>query len=311
MSAPRPLPDRPDLHQLKIQAKELLHAHRTGVAAVADRLRASLPELSEKTDEEILNLKFALLDAQRALASEYGFATWGEMARHVESVRNGRFEDLFQYDHGTTYLISHEADPHDLAIVLAGLSGEQRNVFTFNMPEQMLAEIEADTSAEEASPAAVVAAQDRILEEVRRLAAEGQLAWPPWAKRQPQMSGKTNRASVELLERLRVTTEASLADCSYEEIGDLMADLGQLGRLMGILHLKQLLKGVGDPFLRTGLGMALDGAEPDRVTETLENHMRTLLHEQEVRYRKVIAGMRSVQKGDNPVYVKGTLELIR
>lgn len=89
-----------------------------------------------------------------------------------------------------------------------------------------------------------------------------------------------------------------------------MADLSQLARLMGILELDQFIEGVGDRFLKQGLQMAMDGAEPDRVTETLENWMRSLLHEQEVRFRKVIAGMRSVQQGDNPRYVRDTLGLI-
>ena len=311
MSTPNILPDRPSLDQLKTQAKELLRAHQSRDEGVADRLRAALPELSSSGDEDILSLKFALLDAQRAIASEYGFATWMEMSQHVDEARRGTFADLFQYNHGTAYLISHEVDLYDLAIALQSVSEAEKNVFTFNMPEPMRTEFELHSAAAKASVDDVEAARRRILDVVKRLADEGQLAWPPWEDRKPHMPGKTNRASVELEAKLQKTTRPRMSECSYDEIDEVMADLGQLGRLMGILHLEPLAKDVGAPFLRTGLQMALDGTEPDRVSETLENMMRSLLHEQEVRYRKGIAGMRSVQKGDNPAYVRETLGLIR
>ena len=52
----RSLPSRPDLDQLKRQAKELLRRQ---------------PQLGR------------LRDAQRALAEEYGFASWDELRTHV------------------------------------------------------------------------------------------------------------------------------------------------------------------------------------------------------------------------------------
>lgn len=311
MSAPQSLPDRPNLNQLKIQAKELLRSHKAGEMAAAERLRAALPEYADAADEAILSARFSLLDAQRAVASEYGFATWGELQRHIDQVNNGTFEDLFQYERGTTYLIAHEVEVRDLAVALHGLTDAERDQFLFNMPDPMRSEFDAAESGSAPSAEQIDAARRRILTEVERLADEGQLAWPPWAQRKPHREGATNRASTDLEGKLRDSTVRRLAECDYEQIDEMMANLGQLARLMGILHLKPLVPDVGDPFLQTGLKMALDGTEPERVTETLEHMMRTLLHEQEVRYRKVIAGMRSVQKGDNPAYVKETLELIR
>ena len=40
----KPLPDRPDLNQLKKQAKELLAAYRLNSPEAIDRFRAALPE---------------------------------------------------------------------------------------------------------------------------------------------------------------------------------------------------------------------------------------------------------------------------
>jgi hypothetical protein len=55
----RSLPSRPDLNQLKRQAKELLRRQ---------------PQLGR------------LRDAQRTLAEEYGFASWDALRRHIESL---------------------------------------------------------------------------------------------------------------------------------------------------------------------------------------------------------------------------------
>lgn len=64
--APRPLSDRPDLKQLKDQAKDLL---RAGAA----------PTLAK---------------AQFQLAREYGFASWPKLKRHVESLqRTGQLKE--------------------------------------------------------------------------------------------------------------------------------------------------------------------------------------------------------------------------
>jgi hypothetical protein len=63
MSAER-LPARPDLDQLKRQAKELLKAWRRG-AAPADR-------------------SVRLRDAQLAIARQYGFETWDALRAHVD-----------------------------------------------------------------------------------------------------------------------------------------------------------------------------------------------------------------------------------
>ena len=74
----RSLPPRPNLEHLKKQAKDLLEAFRNGDAAAKDRLLAgaSLP------DRRPPNLS----DAQRAVAREYGFASWPKLKKHVESL---------------------------------------------------------------------------------------------------------------------------------------------------------------------------------------------------------------------------------
>jgi hypothetical protein len=72
---PRELPARPNLEQLKKQAKSLLHAAR---ARDGDALRrfAALPAFSGKSIDEIDVDDLALHDAQSVIAREHGFTSW-------------------------------------------------------------------------------------------------------------------------------------------------------------------------------------------------------------------------------------------
>ncbi|HJU81518.1 MAG TPA: ankyrin repeat domain-containing protein [Acidimicrobiia bacterium] len=65
------LPARPDLDQLRHQAKDLLTAARKGDVSTRTRLRNVSPDVT-------------LAAAQLALAREYGFASWPKMKREVE-----------------------------------------------------------------------------------------------------------------------------------------------------------------------------------------------------------------------------------
>ncbi len=83
MSHPRQLPDRPDLEQLKRQAKELLRSARSGDAEARARFRA-LPSLASLTDDELARRSLALHDAQSVIAREHGFPSWKALHEHVE-----------------------------------------------------------------------------------------------------------------------------------------------------------------------------------------------------------------------------------
>ncbi|HWA24080.1 MAG TPA: ankyrin repeat domain-containing protein [Lacunisphaera sp.] len=67
------LPERPDLGQLKKQAKDLLHEIRAGQSEALARVR------------ENERAGFALADAQRVIAREYGFSSWAKLKLHVET----------------------------------------------------------------------------------------------------------------------------------------------------------------------------------------------------------------------------------
>ena len=88
-------PERPNLAQLKKQAKDLLASANSKDPAVllASRTRfRALPSLAGKVDAELAALNFALHDAQSAIAREHGWASWNALREHVEE-RTLRFDD--------------------------------------------------------------------------------------------------------------------------------------------------------------------------------------------------------------------------
>jgi ankyrin repeat protein len=68
------LPDRPNLEQLKKQAKSLLHAARAREPAALQRLQI-LPRPPAD---------LALHDAQSVIAREHGFKSWNELREHID-----------------------------------------------------------------------------------------------------------------------------------------------------------------------------------------------------------------------------------
>lgn len=77
------LPSRPNLEQLKNQAKDLLKSHKAGDLQAVERFRANHPRWSNVSDSEIRAARLSLNDAQLVIAREYGFANWPKLKEHV------------------------------------------------------------------------------------------------------------------------------------------------------------------------------------------------------------------------------------
>ncbi|MGH9162031.1 MAG: ankyrin repeat domain-containing protein, partial [Vicinamibacteraceae bacterium] len=82
MATPQ-LPERPNLEQLKRQAKDLLHSAQTKDPAALARFR-KLPACGGYTDDDLGAL--ALHDAQSVVAREHGFASWKALRDRVEEL---------------------------------------------------------------------------------------------------------------------------------------------------------------------------------------------------------------------------------
>jgi ankyrin repeat protein len=87
MTTPQ-LPERPNLEQLKRQAKELLRDARAGDANALARFR-TLPAFATTTDDEHLAGMLALHDAQSVIARDLGFPSWKALAARVEELTLG------------------------------------------------------------------------------------------------------------------------------------------------------------------------------------------------------------------------------
>jgi uncharacterized protein (TIGR03067 family) len=81
------LPPRPNLDHLRRQAKALMSAVQAGEADAVAIFRDHLPAAKGMTAEQICQAGFRLADAQSAVARKTGFASWPQLARHVEQLR--------------------------------------------------------------------------------------------------------------------------------------------------------------------------------------------------------------------------------
>ncbi|MGD8451813.1 MAG: hypothetical protein PVJ57_08345 [Phycisphaerae bacterium] len=81
----RSLPPKPNLRFLQLQVKGLLQAQRHANAAACPTLRL-LDRFRNAGDEEILGAKVMLHEAQFALALSYGFKSWPDLRRHLQTL---------------------------------------------------------------------------------------------------------------------------------------------------------------------------------------------------------------------------------
>jgi ankyrin repeat protein len=77
------LPDRPNLAQLKRQAKDLLRAARARESSALARFRI-LPPYARASDADLARAPLALHDAQSVVAREHGFDSWNALREHIE-----------------------------------------------------------------------------------------------------------------------------------------------------------------------------------------------------------------------------------
>jgi hypothetical protein len=80
----RPLPSKPNLDQLKHQAKDLLKAHAAHSLSAAQLIREFHPRFSGATDAQIFAARLSLSGAQLTIARESGFPSWARLKARIE-----------------------------------------------------------------------------------------------------------------------------------------------------------------------------------------------------------------------------------
>jgi hypothetical protein len=83
------LPSNPSLKHLRLEAKNILKAHKAADVSCCGILR-NLNQFKDKPDKEILKAEVGLQEVQFALAMEYGFDSWTEMKRHLQGSAKAR-----------------------------------------------------------------------------------------------------------------------------------------------------------------------------------------------------------------------------
>jgi ankyrin repeat protein len=78
-------PERPNLDQLKHQAKDLLRAARAHDATALARFRI-LPAFRDQSDAELAQRPLALHDAQSVIAREQGFDSWNALRERIDEL---------------------------------------------------------------------------------------------------------------------------------------------------------------------------------------------------------------------------------
>ncbi len=77
------LPSRPDLAQLKKQAKTFLKDHKAGDPEAVRRIREHHPLWASSPQDSIRGARLTLSDAQLVIAREHGFTTWSKLKAEV------------------------------------------------------------------------------------------------------------------------------------------------------------------------------------------------------------------------------------
>ena len=94
-----------NLTQLRLQARELLRAHRDGESDALERIEQHHPRLSGSTAEKIVGHPLVLADAQLVIARENGFPSWTKLKQHTEATR----KELTPFDQAVQSIIHRNA----------------------------------------------------------------------------------------------------------------------------------------------------------------------------------------------------------
>ena len=88
------LPARPNLEQLRKQAKDLLKAYRAGDPTALQRFRESLSRLAGSSDDQLADMSLSLRDAQRVVAAEHGFDSWTRLKDHINESTSSKMIEM-------------------------------------------------------------------------------------------------------------------------------------------------------------------------------------------------------------------------
>ena len=317
------LPLRPNLEQLKKQAKDLQKEYKSGDAKAYERIRLHLPRLAEKSDEEMPKERFVLQDAQHVIARLYGFSSWEMLSSAVKTP----FAALVDFADREIQVLLREVDQRDLVIALSRADEAVCDkILNHNMSERVRQFIKDEIRFVGNLPYEQVdETQFRIVKQCVQLGEKGRVVWPPKPlhkrtakEKEAEKPSKTEREENEMLLHL---AQRTLEELSYDELHQLFVGMAERARKEGILSLESVGDAAVDPFVKMAIDLVVDGTEPALIMDILETWTKSLMHEHErryqdllhengVKYTKVIEAMMAMQAGDNPRVIEHKLSVI-
>ena len=216
-----------------------------------------------------------------------------------------KFSDLAKLSDREVQMVLREVDTIDLALAMTSAGTAVKGKMFSNVSQRVATMLREEMSYMKAAGRTseeARAVQHEILHVVQLLHAAGQLEWPPKGRR-----SKPKKAPASLKREVRNALKKSLGELSFEELDGVFASLAEVARLEGIFALDGLFDGA-DPFVGTAIRLIVDGTEPGLVVNILEAQQESLLRAQEIKYRKVVEGVMSIQSGDNPRIVEQKLK---
>ena len=299
----RPLPPRPNLQQLKHQAKDLRKERDAGDAAAIARVREHLPRCAEATDEQIRNGNFSLQEAQHVIACEYGFKHWEMLSAVVEV----DIDVLGNLSDREAQQLMREIDQKDMTAALIGAAPALQSRFLLNMSARVRGFIRAEMEMSKAGRAHTMEARRRIVLQAAHFVQQGAIQWPDRTAAAPS---ERIDSQYQPSGRLRQIGGRPLDQLSSGDLEDLWTGLSAQVHTEGILSLNEYADSVDDPFLRTALLLAVDETESDLAYEMLETRMNyAVLPDLRTRGMMALEGTMAIYSGDNAVKVRRKLAM--
>jgi len=222
-----------------------------------------------------------------------------------------KYNELSQLTDREIQVLMREVDQKDLVISLKDASDKLKDKVLGNMSERVRTFITEEMEFLGPMPLKEVrGVQERIVQQVVKLAEQGQITWPPKAKPKPKARKKPDKQFAAMKRRLRSDVGRRLDEMSGEEINTIFRRMAEVARREGILALQPLAAKMGDGYMKDAFQLAIDGTEPALIMDILETWLTSLEHEYKRKHQKVIEGIMAIQAGDNPRIIERKLEVI-
>jgi hypothetical protein len=304
---PDDLPAKPNIQQLKKQAKDLLRGFARKDPSVVDRFRR-IRRYASLTEEDLFRSPVTLRDAQFAVALRYGFVSWRRLSdhcvqQHKETEMNKtvlqEFNELSLLSNRATQKLLREINADDLARALTGAEETTSAKFFANMSARAVAMLtEQIRSFGEIESESADAAREAILSAHRKLIEAGEIL----GKR---VAGEGKPTRVQPVATIR---EPRTRDLHIDELKSFFEEMAGKAKTHGIFSLESDAELVDDPLIKKGLELVVDGTAPRIVESALGEMLEERLRMVRAKYESVISGVLALQRGDDPQTVRQTIE---